>query len=336
MTSLRKNGRGSKLHKQTGYSGSRRKVSHYGWLPDLPDPRDRTYAAPQRSRALAIAFGAAAAAPPVDLIDLRDQCPPVYNQGRIGSCTANAIAGALEFCMMKEGQQAFTPSRLFIYYNERSIEGRVPFDAGAFLRDGIKSVASEGDCPELDFCHLFWSAAIGCRFPFSRWFEFLNAPAVSVSFIKSKSSEEMKAAMNHRTPKMAKVELSSTGSACRCLRAWRCDDAGIPRFARVPLESPAAGDMVGRRWSSPLVSIRVVERIWRIGLFVSRNPRRERWLRHWLRRTPGRTRARQSRVRGESRASIPTGAARCGRWSSPSFRCLWPCSSFARSRPKVT
>ena len=50
--------------------------------------------------------------------------------------------------MMKEGLQAFTPSRLFIYYNERSIEGRVPFDAGAFLRDGIKSVASEGDCPE--------------------------------------------------------------------------------------------------------------------------------------------------------------------------------------------
>ncbi len=48
---------------------------------------------------------------------------------------------------------------------------------------------------------------MGCRFPFSQRFEFWNAPAVSVSFIKSKPAEEMKAAMNPRTPEMAKAEL---------------------------------------------------------------------------------------------------------------------------------
>ena len=45
----------------------------------------------------------------------------------------------------------FVPSRLFIYYNERVIEGTVGFDSGAQLRDGIKSVASQGVCPELEW-----------------------------------------------------------------------------------------------------------------------------------------------------------------------------------------
>jgi C1A family cysteine protease len=109
----------------------------YGWKPDLPDQRDFTYAAPR-----VLKTGGQTT------IDLRPQCPPVYDQGHIGSCTANAIAGALEFDMMKQGESAFTPSRLFIYYNERAMEGHVPSDSGAYIRDGIKSVATQGDCPE--------------------------------------------------------------------------------------------------------------------------------------------------------------------------------------------
>lgn len=45
---------------------------------------------------------------------------------------------------MKQKQRAFTPSRLFIYYNEREIEGTIDSDSGAMLRDGIKSVAKQG------------------------------------------------------------------------------------------------------------------------------------------------------------------------------------------------
>ena len=61
-----------------------RKIQQYGWLPDLPDARDHMYAAP----------------PPVlaalpTKADLRPQCPPVLNQGDLGSCTANAIANAV-------------------------------------------------------------------------------------------------------------------------------------------------------------------------------------------------------------------------------------------------
>jgi C1A family cysteine protease len=112
----------------------RRSAKRYGWIPDLPDRRDRMYAAPRP-----------AVAPLPPTVDLRRCCPPVYDQGELGSCTANAIGGAIEFDQMKQAlTDVFVPSRLFIYYNERVIEGTVDEDAGAMIRDGIKSVARQG------------------------------------------------------------------------------------------------------------------------------------------------------------------------------------------------
>jgi hypothetical protein len=61
---------------------------------------------------------------------------------------ANAIAGAIEFDLMKQSLADFVPSRLFIYYNERDLEHSVPLDNGAQIRDGIKSVNQLGVCPE--------------------------------------------------------------------------------------------------------------------------------------------------------------------------------------------
>ena len=116
------------------------KVSHYGWLPDLPDHRDFRFTSP---------VGLAGA--PLAKTDLRAHCPPVYDQGQLGSCTANAIAGAIEFDRLKQQLNDFTPSRLFIYYNERVIEHSVDSDSGAQIRDGIKSVAKLGDCPETEW-----------------------------------------------------------------------------------------------------------------------------------------------------------------------------------------
>ena len=55
----------------------------------------------------------------------------------------------MEFDQRKQKlAQPFTPSRLFIYYNERALEGPSPTDSGAMLRDGIKAVAAQGACPE--------------------------------------------------------------------------------------------------------------------------------------------------------------------------------------------
>jgi len=109
----------------------------YGWRPDLPDHRDFPYAkiAPR-----------AVTLPPS--VTLQPACPPVEDQGQLGSCTANALVGALEFLEKKDGGPFADLSRLFVYYNERAIEGTIPQDSGANLRDGIKSLAKQGVCRE--------------------------------------------------------------------------------------------------------------------------------------------------------------------------------------------
>lgn len=109
----------------------------YGWVPDLPDQRDYL-------------FSAAFAVPPTlpSAVDLRDKCSPVEDQGNLGSCTANALAGALEFLELKDNKPLVDLSRLFIYYNERVIEHTVKSDSGAMLRDGIKTLAKQGVCAE--------------------------------------------------------------------------------------------------------------------------------------------------------------------------------------------
>jgi C1A family cysteine protease len=128
---------GSRGARPAGFTGTTRKIARYGWKPDLPDQRDHSYAVPAH---IMVEISPS--------VDLREQCPEVYDQGRIGSCTANAVAAALEFDMIKQRLAAFTPSRLFIYFNERAIEGTIGSDAGAYIRDGIKTVASQGNCPE--------------------------------------------------------------------------------------------------------------------------------------------------------------------------------------------
>lgn len=116
-----------------------RRVAGFGWRPDLPDARDHLYAVSSVTlKKLPTA------------VDLRPKFKfAVYNQGNIGSCTANAIAAAIQFDRAQAKQKpSFTPSRLFIYYNERAMEGTVADDAGAQIRDGVKSVVKQGVCNE--------------------------------------------------------------------------------------------------------------------------------------------------------------------------------------------
>jgi C1A family cysteine protease len=118
---------------------SPRNIGHYGWQPDLPDHRDRIYNLTE-----------SILQPPQlpSKFSLRGEMPPVYDQGQLGSCTANATAAVLEHQEMQESEGAVTPSRLFIYYGEREIEGTIGQDAGAQIRDGIKVLATAGAPPE--------------------------------------------------------------------------------------------------------------------------------------------------------------------------------------------
>ena len=63
--------------------------------------------------------------------------PPVYDQGQVGSCTANALAGAVEILQARGGYPQERPDRTALYYRERSMEGSVAEDAGAIIADGI-------------------------------------------------------------------------------------------------------------------------------------------------------------------------------------------------------
>jgi len=105
----------------------------YGWIPDLPDKRDYKF----RSYFKLVPL------PPK--VDLRPQCSPVEQQGTLGSCTAQATVGAMEFL---ESKRKTDLSRLFLYYNTRLIEGTVGYDSGAMIRDAVKSAAETGVCIE--------------------------------------------------------------------------------------------------------------------------------------------------------------------------------------------
>lgn len=112
----------------------------YGWVPDLPDHRDSMLSVDMEQ-----------VTPLPSYINLCDSgyMPPVYDQGQLGSCTANAIAAAIEYARNVQRVEAnFTPSRLFIYYNERVIERTIHSDSGAMIRDGIKTVHNQGACSE--------------------------------------------------------------------------------------------------------------------------------------------------------------------------------------------
>jgi hypothetical protein len=109
-------------------------IKQLGYIPDLPDHRDLQMTFPGE-------FLEKSLPPSVNLISL---CPPIYDQGQLGSCTGNSIAGAIEFDRIKQGLSDFNPSRLFIYYNERVIEGTVGTDSGAMIRDGVKVVNKLG------------------------------------------------------------------------------------------------------------------------------------------------------------------------------------------------
>jgi C1A family cysteine protease len=119
----------------------------FGWKRDLPDARDYKLIDHE-------SLMPTAALPPS--VDLRAQCPPIYDQGQLGSCTANSIGGGVQFLQMKQGIANFIPSRLFIYYQERLDQGDISHDTGASIRESAKAVASYGAPPETD-----WPYVIG-------------------------------------------------------------------------------------------------------------------------------------------------------------------------------
>jgi len=89
------------------------------------------------------------------IVDLRNKMPPVYDQGNLGSCTANALCGLVSY-----SQNGLLGSRLFLYYNERMVENSIPYDAGATLYDGIKCLQNYGICQETQWPYIISKYAV--------------------------------------------------------------------------------------------------------------------------------------------------------------------------------
>jgi C1A family cysteine protease len=120
-----------------------------GWVPDLPDVRDYT---PQHAEVAAELkkldlVGARAKASGPATVDLRAWCSPIENQGSIGSCTANAAVGLVEYFQRLTHEKHTNGSRLFLYKATRNLlhlEG----DTGAYLRSTVGALRLFGLPPE--------------------------------------------------------------------------------------------------------------------------------------------------------------------------------------------
>lgn len=123
------------------------KKFNFGWKRDLPDVRDIKYST---------RFKVTVEKELPPFIDLRDKMPIIYNQGELGSCTANALGAAFQYGQIKQQKPDWIPSRLFIYYNEREIEGTINEDSGAMIRTGIKTMVDKGVCPEKMWKYNIW------------------------------------------------------------------------------------------------------------------------------------------------------------------------------------
>lgn len=113
-----------------------------GWLPPLPDLRDYTDEKPEIAamvKKLGLPRGENLKAMP-DTVDLRAWCSPIENQGGLGSCTANAAVGVVEYFQSRAFSKYIDGSRLFVYKTTRNLM-QVTGDTGAWLRNTMGALA---------------------------------------------------------------------------------------------------------------------------------------------------------------------------------------------------
>lgn len=83
-------------------------------------------------------------------VDLEPEFTPCYDQMNLGSCVDNAIGALIERNLkLNSYKWQFRPSRLFLYYNARAIEGTIESDAGSTIADSVAAANVHGVCPEL-------------------------------------------------------------------------------------------------------------------------------------------------------------------------------------------
>jgi C1A family cysteine protease len=119
-----------------------------GWRPDYPDFRDYTLTTdqvkPMFGKTGVLKTGKTSLP---KTADLRKWCSPIEDQGQLGSCTANAGVGMVEYYERKAFGKHIDASRLFLYKATRTLMHEMG-DTGAFLRSTMGALALFGVPPE--------------------------------------------------------------------------------------------------------------------------------------------------------------------------------------------
>jgi C1A family cysteine protease len=117
-----------------------------GWIPDYPDLRDYTEKTEGVKKVLEPTGLLKSKTQPAS-VDLRQWCPPVEDQGSLGSCTANAGVGIIEYYERKSFGRHVDASRLFLYKVTRNLM-KMSGDTGAYLRKTMGAMILFGTPPE--------------------------------------------------------------------------------------------------------------------------------------------------------------------------------------------
>jgi C1A family cysteine protease len=117
-----------------------------GWIPDYPDFRDYTEETEEVKSVLRLARVSKAKSLPTS-INLREWCSPIEDQGALGSCTAHAGVGVIEYYERKSFGRHLDASRLFLYKVTRNLM-KMKGDTGAYLRNTMGAMVLFGVPPE--------------------------------------------------------------------------------------------------------------------------------------------------------------------------------------------
>lgn len=123
-------------------------------------------------------------------VDLRVGFPAVTEQ-KYNSCTAEALTAAYEYdVIMQYGRsKALDMSRLFVYYQERLIEGDTQQDQGAMIHSGVLSLMTSGICEEKEWPY---TSALSARPPTKAYTDALSHKVINASLVDNQDMNSLK------------------------------------------------------------------------------------------------------------------------------------------------
>lgn len=146
-------------------------------------------------------------------VDMRPQCPPIYDQLNLGSCASQACGGAAAYILRNQPSPIeFTPSALFLYYNTRVKEESVDLDSGSSIEAVVWSLATHGVSPEIDMPYI--DDGIAFKIPpseiaYTHALDYMNLDNLSLSRV-SQDAYTIKSILADKIPIICGLQIYSS------------------------------------------------------------------------------------------------------------------------------